>query len=57
MPGCDGSIAVNAERGWLHNVGGAAFVVLPDAYEAGAGRGDGEDCSATIKVRTQRQSR
>lgn len=30
----DGSIAVNAERGWLHNVGGAAFVVVPDGYEA-----------------------
>ena len=30
----DGSIAVNAEHGWLHNVGGAAFVVVPDGYEA-----------------------
>ena len=30
----DGSIAVNAEDGWLHNVGGAAFVVVPDGYEA-----------------------
>ncbi|MCY3621499.1 MAG: hypothetical protein OXH68_07285 [Gammaproteobacteria bacterium] len=30
----DGSIAVNAAGGWLHNVGGAAFVVVPDGYEA-----------------------
>ena len=30
----DGSIAVNAEGGWLHNVGGSAFVVVPDGFEA-----------------------
>ena len=30
----DGSIPVNAAGGWLHNVGGAAFVVVPDGYEA-----------------------
>ena len=30
----DGSIAVNAGDGWLHNIGGAAFVVVPDGYEA-----------------------
>ena len=30
----DGSIAVNAVDGWLHNIGGAAFVVVPDGYEA-----------------------
>ena len=30
----DGSIAVNADGGWLHHVGGAAFVVVPDGYAA-----------------------
>ena len=30
----DGGIAVNADGGWLHHVGGAAFVVVPDGYAA-----------------------
>ena len=30
----DGSIAVNAAGGWLHNVAGRAFVVVPDGFEA-----------------------
>ncbi len=29
-----GDIRVNARDGWLHNVGGAAFVVVPDGYAA-----------------------
>ena len=30
----DGTIAVNAEGGWLHNIAGEAFVVVPDGLEA-----------------------
>ena len=34
----DGAIAVNAEGGWLHNLGGEAYVVVPDGFEAFAAR-------------------
>jgi len=34
----DGTIAVNGEGGWLHNVGGEAYVVMPDGFEAFAAR-------------------
>ena len=30
----DGTIAVNAEGGWLYNVAGEAYVVVPDGFEA-----------------------
>ena len=30
----DGSIAVNADGGWLHNLAGDAYVVVPDGYRA-----------------------
>ena len=30
----DGSVKANAEGGWLHNLGGSAFVVDPDCFEA-----------------------
>ena len=30
----DGSVRANAEGGWLHNIGGSAFVVEPDCFEA-----------------------
>ena len=30
----DGTVAANAEGGWLHNVGGEAYAVVPDAFEA-----------------------
>ena len=30
----DGSVKANAEGGWLHNIGGSAFVVDPDCFEA-----------------------
>ena len=30
----DGSVKPNAEGGWLHNIGGSAFVVDPDCFEA-----------------------
>ena len=30
----DGSIEANADGGWLHNVAGKAFVVVPDGFEA-----------------------
>ena len=30
----DGSIEANAEGGWLHNVRGEAFVVVPDGFDA-----------------------
>ena len=35
----DGSMAPNAEGGWLHNIDGAAFVVDPDGFEALAAAG------------------
>ena len=35
----DGSVAPNAEGGWLHNIDGAAFVVDPDGFEALAAAG------------------
>ena len=30
----DGAIPVNAEGGWLHNMAGEAYVVVPDGFEA-----------------------
>jgi len=30
----DGSVRANAEGGWLHNIDGAAYVVVPDGFEA-----------------------
>ena len=45
----DGSIAVNAADGWLHNVGGAAYVVVPDGYEAF----DAPDAAAPKTVRNR----
>lgn len=30
----DGSVRPNAAGGWLHNVGGRAFVVVPDGFDA-----------------------
>ncbi|MCY3812374.1 MAG: hypothetical protein OXH15_11315 [Gammaproteobacteria bacterium] len=30
----DGSIAVNAASGWLHNIAGEAYVVVPEGFEA-----------------------
>jgi len=29
-----GEVAVNAADGWLHNIGGRAYVVVPDCFEA-----------------------
>ena len=29
----EGTITVNAERGWLHNITGEAYVVVPDGFE------------------------
>ena len=29
----DGTVAVNAEGGWLHNIAGEAYVVVPDGFE------------------------
>lgn len=33
----EGRIAVNAEGGWLHNIAGEAYVVVPDGFEEFAG--------------------
>ena len=33
----EGGIAANAADGWLHNVGGEGFVIVPDGYAAFAG--------------------
>ena len=30
----DGTIAVNADAGWLHNIAGEAYVIVPDGFEA-----------------------
>ena len=30
----DGTVAVNAEDGWLYNIAGEAYVVVPDGFEA-----------------------
>ena len=51
----DGSIPVNADGGWLHNIAGEAYVVLPDCFEALAGE---EQVDAkTIKNRVARLGR
>ena len=51
----DGSIAVNAEGGWLHNIGGEAYVVAPDGFEAFAAQ---EGLNAgTVKNRVSRIGR
>ena len=48
----DGSIEANAEGGWLHNVAGWAFVVVPDGFEAFPAE-DGVDAK-TVRNRVTR---
>ena len=43
----DGSVAANAEDGWLHNVGGDAYCIEPDCFEAFA-------ASESARVKTVR---
>ena len=50
-----GSIAVNAGGGWLHNVAGEAFVVVPDGFGAYPGE-DGAKAS-TVRNRVTRLNR
>ena len=51
----DGSIAVNADGGWLHNLAGDAYVVVPDGYRAFAeSRGMGAN---TVMNRVKRLGR
>ena len=51
----DGGIAVNADGGWLHNLAGDAYVVVPDGYRAFAeSRGVG---AKTVMNRVKRLGR
>ena len=51
----DGGIPVNADGGWLHNLGGDAYVVVPDGYRAFAeSRGVG---AKTVMNRVKRLGR
>ena len=51
----DGSIAVNEASGWLHNIAGEAYVVVPDGFEAVAAQ-EGVT-AATVKNRVARLGR
>ena len=51
----DGTIAVNAEGGWLHNIGGEAYVVVPDGFGAFAAVEEVEP--KTVKNRVARLGR
>ena len=51
----DGSIVANAASGWLHNIAGEAYVVVPDGFEAVAAQ-DGVSAT-TVKNRVARLGR
>ena len=51
----DGSVAVNAASGWLYNIAGEAYVVVPDGFEAVAAQ-EGV-AAATVKNRVARLGR
>ena len=51
----DGTIAVNADGGWLYNIAGEAYVVVPDGFEAFAVLGEVEP--KTVKNRVVRLGR
>ena len=46
----DGSIAANAKNGWLHNIGGKAFVMVPDGFDAFAAADTGESKKVRNRV-------
>ena len=51
----DGTVAVNADGAWLHNIAGEAYVVAPACFEAfAAGR---ELAPATVRNRVGRLGR
>ena len=50
-----GTIAVNAAGGWLHNIAGEAYVVVPDGFEAFAAIEEVEP--STVKNRVARLGR
>ena len=51
----DGTVVVNADGGWLHNIAGEAYVVVPDGFEAFAAVEEVE--SKTVKNRVARLGR
>ena len=51
----DGTIPVNADGGWLHNIAGEAYVVVPDGFEAFAAIEEVEP--GTVKNRVARLGR
>lgn len=53
----DGTVVVNARDGWLHNIGGAAYVVAPDGFEAFAALEGLEPGTAKNRVSRLRRHR
>ncbi|MYF30056.1 MAG: hypothetical protein F4029_08420 [Gammaproteobacteria bacterium] len=51
----DGGIAANAEDGWLHRIGGEAFVMVPEGFDAFAAAGSEE--SKNVRNRVTRLGR